>query len=95
MTKQIEAVYENGVLRPVQPIELSEGEHLDLILPGRQATGRGRCRGGRGGSAGDRSAGDPGPQRVPAARPGHARLSRWQAEPRHQRDSRQRKGSPQ
>ena len=32
MTKQIEAVYENGVLRPVQPIDLPEGEHLSLIL---------------------------------------------------------------
>lgn len=32
MTKQIEAVYENGVLRPVEPIELPEGERLSLIL---------------------------------------------------------------
>ncbi len=32
MSKQIEAVYENGVLRPVQPIELPEGERLHLIL---------------------------------------------------------------
>lgn len=32
MTKQIEAVYENGVLRPVQRIELSEGERLGLVL---------------------------------------------------------------
>lgn len=39
MTKQIEAVYENGVLRPAQPIELAEGEHLDLILITRDATG--------------------------------------------------------
>jgi predicted DNA-binding antitoxin AbrB/MazE fold protein len=38
MTKQIEAVYENGVLRPVQPIELPEGERLDLILITRDAT---------------------------------------------------------
>jgi len=37
MTKQIEAVYENGVLRPVHPIELPEGEHLDLILITRDA----------------------------------------------------------
>ena len=32
MTKQIEAVYENGVLRPVHPINLREGEHLQLIV---------------------------------------------------------------
>ncbi len=32
MTRQIEAVYENGVLRPVEPVELAEGEHLQLIL---------------------------------------------------------------
>lgn len=37
MTKQIEAVYENGVLRPVQPIELPEGERLSLILITRDA----------------------------------------------------------
>ena len=32
MTKQIEAVYENGVLRPVHPIDVPEGEHLQLIV---------------------------------------------------------------
>jgi predicted DNA-binding antitoxin AbrB/MazE fold protein len=32
MTKQIEAVYENGVLRPVHPINIPEGEHLKLIV---------------------------------------------------------------
>jgi len=32
MTKQIEAVYENGVFRPVNPIELPEGQALQLIL---------------------------------------------------------------
>ena len=32
MTLQIEAVYENGVLRPVDPIELTEGQHLQVIL---------------------------------------------------------------
>ena len=32
MTKQFEAVYENGVSRPVEPIELPEGERLSLIL---------------------------------------------------------------
>jgi predicted DNA-binding antitoxin AbrB/MazE fold protein len=32
MTKQIEAVYENGVLRPVHPINIPEGEHLQRIV---------------------------------------------------------------
>lgn len=32
MTKQIEAVYENGVLRPLHPINVPEGEHLQLIV---------------------------------------------------------------
>jgi predicted DNA-binding antitoxin AbrB/MazE fold protein len=36
MTKQIEAIYENGVLRPVRPINLPEGEHLRLIVITRQ-----------------------------------------------------------
>lgn len=32
MTKEIEAVYENGVLRPVEPLELAEGERFHLII---------------------------------------------------------------
>ena len=32
MTMQIEAIYENGILRPVDPIDLPEGQHLQLIL---------------------------------------------------------------
>jgi predicted DNA-binding antitoxin AbrB/MazE fold protein len=36
MTKQIEAVYENGVLRPVHPIDIPEGERLQLIVITRQ-----------------------------------------------------------
>jgi predicted DNA-binding antitoxin AbrB/MazE fold protein len=36
MTKQIEAVYENGVLRPVHPMNIPEGEHLQLIVITRQ-----------------------------------------------------------
>jgi predicted DNA-binding antitoxin AbrB/MazE fold protein len=38
MTKQIEAVYENGVLRPVHPINVPEGEHLQLIVITRRET---------------------------------------------------------
>lgn len=32
MTKQIEAVYEQGMIRPLQPLELPEGARLDLIV---------------------------------------------------------------
>ncbi len=36
MTKQIEAVYENGVFRPTHPINFPEGEHLHLIVVTRE-----------------------------------------------------------
>jgi predicted DNA-binding antitoxin AbrB/MazE fold protein len=32
MNKEIEAVYEKGVIRPLQPLELPEGARLDLIV---------------------------------------------------------------
>lgn len=32
MMRQIEAIYEHGVLRPVNPIDLSEGERVRVIL---------------------------------------------------------------
>ncbi len=32
MTKTIEAVYERGVLRPLEPLHLPEGARLDIIL---------------------------------------------------------------
>jgi predicted DNA-binding antitoxin AbrB/MazE fold protein len=32
MTKEIEAVYEQGMIRPLQPLELPEGALLDLIV---------------------------------------------------------------
>ena len=32
MTKEIEAVYEHGIIRPLQPLELPEGARLDLIV---------------------------------------------------------------
>ena len=32
MTKEIEAVYEQGLIRPLQPLELPEGTRLDLIV---------------------------------------------------------------
>lgn len=32
MTKKIEAVYEQGMIRPLQPLELPEGARLDLIV---------------------------------------------------------------
>jgi predicted DNA-binding antitoxin AbrB/MazE fold protein len=32
MTKEIEAIYEQGVIRPLQPLELPEGSRLDVIV---------------------------------------------------------------
>jgi len=32
MSKQISAIYEEGRFRPLEPVELAEGEELDLIL---------------------------------------------------------------
>ena len=32
MTKEIEAIYENGMIRPLQPLGLPEGARLDLIV---------------------------------------------------------------
>lgn len=32
MNKEIEAVYEQGVIRPLEPLELPEGARLDLIV---------------------------------------------------------------
>ncbi|MEK7832130.1 MAG: antitoxin family protein [Acidobacteriota bacterium] len=32
MTMHIEAVYERGLLRPLKPIGLTEGEHVELTL---------------------------------------------------------------
>ena len=31
-TKEIEAIYEQGVIRPLQPLDLPEGARLDLIV---------------------------------------------------------------
>ena len=32
MIKEIEAVYEHGLIRPLQPLELPEGARIDLIV---------------------------------------------------------------
>lgn len=32
MTKEIEAIYEHGMIRPLQPLELPEGARLDVIV---------------------------------------------------------------
>ena len=32
MTKQVEAVYEDGRLRPLEPLQLPEGARLNIIL---------------------------------------------------------------
>jgi predicted DNA-binding antitoxin AbrB/MazE fold protein len=39
MRKQIEAVYEQGRLRPLEPLELTEGTRLRLILLTRDEAG--------------------------------------------------------
>jgi predicted DNA-binding antitoxin AbrB/MazE fold protein len=33
MSKVIEAVYENGVFRPLEPVQLPEGEHVQVTVP--------------------------------------------------------------
>ena len=33
MSKIIEAVYENGVFRPLEPVVLPEGEHVQVRVP--------------------------------------------------------------
>ena len=34
MSEQIDAIYEHGVFRPLQPVHLSEHEHVSLIVSG-------------------------------------------------------------
>jgi len=39
MTKQVEAIYEHGHLRPLEPLQLPEGTRLRVILLTRDETG--------------------------------------------------------
>lgn len=39
MTKEIEAIYERGVLRPLEPLPLPEGSRLDVIIISRDGVG--------------------------------------------------------
>ena len=32
MTTQLQAIYENGVLRPLEPLDLPEHQRVDLVL---------------------------------------------------------------
>ena len=32
MKKEIKAVYENGIIRPLEPLDLPEGSRLDVIV---------------------------------------------------------------
>jgi len=32
MSKQIQAIYERGMIRPLEPVTLAEGEELDVVL---------------------------------------------------------------
>jgi predicted DNA-binding antitoxin AbrB/MazE fold protein len=38
MTKQIEAIYERGIIRPVTPLDLPEGARLDVIVTTHEST---------------------------------------------------------
>ena len=38
MTKEIEAIYEHGVLRPLEPLTMPEGSRLDVIIVSRAET---------------------------------------------------------
>jgi predicted DNA-binding antitoxin AbrB/MazE fold protein len=38
MTKEIEAVYEHGIIRPLQPLDLPEGARLDVIVISHEET---------------------------------------------------------
>jgi predicted DNA-binding antitoxin AbrB/MazE fold protein len=40
MMKEIEAIYERGVLRPLEPLELPEGARLDIIVVSRDKAGQ-------------------------------------------------------
>jgi predicted DNA-binding antitoxin AbrB/MazE fold protein len=39
MSRQIQAVYEKGVLRPLEPLQMDEGEELDVVLLPRRKGG--------------------------------------------------------
>ncbi len=61
MTKQIEAIYQQGVFRPLEPVELPEGARLDIVLitPEKQksgAAGKSRSHFGAWDSGSERSA---------------------------------------
>lgn len=43
MTTTLEAVYEAGVFRPLNPVELSEGEHVWIIKKQEDALGMAPC----------------------------------------------------
>ena len=42
MTTTVEAIYEQGVLRLIQPLSLAEGTRVDLIVMTREPTAEGR-----------------------------------------------------
>ena len=37
MTKQVDAVYENGILRPLEPLALEEHQHVTVVISEAQA----------------------------------------------------------
>ena len=42
MTTTVEAIYEQGVLRLIQPLSLAEGTRVDIIVMTRESTAEGR-----------------------------------------------------
>ena len=42
MTTTVEAIYEQGVLRLIQPLSLAEGTRVDIIVMTREPTAEGR-----------------------------------------------------
>jgi predicted DNA-binding antitoxin AbrB/MazE fold protein len=40
MARTIEAVYENGVFRPLQPVKLEDGQRVQVYLPYEPGSGR-------------------------------------------------------
>ena len=39
MSQNIQAIYENGILRPLQPLDLAENETVDIAVLGKSSNG--------------------------------------------------------
>jgi predicted DNA-binding antitoxin AbrB/MazE fold protein len=47
MTKEVEAVYEHGMIRPLEPLDLPEGTRLDVIVTHEQTKTNGNAADGK------------------------------------------------